>query len=398
MKKEPKNFCIIPWMHFEFDAGNVTPCCHTASFFEPVDFENDLVSTLNHERIKEIRKDFLNNKAPSACQNCFRNEKNGLLSEREKNNRLYKELISDVIEKKEIEVREESLVYADIRFSNICNQSCRVCSPYFSTLWNEDALKLGIINTPIIKKRSIEDIPELKNCKKFRFSGGEPLIDPEHKKYIERLSRRNDAYELNIEYNTNLDLDCEKLIGFTKLWKKFETITISVSLDHIERAKFEYIRSNGNWDRVKSNFDLLQKEHQNIHLRIQFTLSIFNIMDFPGIIDTFTKEYQLNPHDIEIYPLHSPDYYSMTMLPKKVKTEISEKITKKTTEMMKEFELADEYIILNKKLKNLMALMTASDNSKLIHVFKNKTSALDKIRGQTFSDTFPKLSNRLAQY
>jgi uncharacterized Fe-S cluster-containing radical SAM superfamily protein len=395
MKKKPEAFCIIPWVHFEFDASNVTPCCHTASNFTPVKFQGDLIESLNHESIQEIRKDLLNNTMPLACQNCYKSENAGFLSEREKNNHFFKDLIPAVIKRSETLIKEEDIVYGDIRLSNLCNQSCRVCSPYFSTLWNKDALKLGTIEEPIIKKNKATDLPELENCKRFRFSGGEPLIDPEHKIFLEKLGQRYDASELSLDYNSNLDIDLKSLKEFITTWGLFKHVTLSASIDHTEKDKYEYIRSFGSWKRVQENFEYLQKQAPQIYLRIQFTLSVFNILDFPKIIHTFINEYHLSPLDIEIYPLHSPDYYSMTILPEEIKHNVEVELESLLKKIMKGSELADEYIVFYKKAKNLIKLMKENDDTKLIHVFQHNTKALDEIRNHHIEKVFPNLTKAL---
>ena len=125
---------------------------------------------------------------------------------------------------------EPNFQHVDVRFSNLCNFKCRMCTFEFSSNWYEDIKKLhpsSLIDTPKVLRISeniVEDLkPHLKNLKSIYFAGGEPLIMPEHFELLKFLYENTPISDdlklrrLSIHYNTNLSVikyDEKSLLDF----------------------------------------------------------------------------------------------------------------------------------------------------------------------------------------
>jgi molybdenum cofactor biosynthesis enzyme MoaA len=388
-KKVGENFCVIPWMHFVLDGSEVLPCCRMYGRFSPEPLKKDLKESLNTDSFQNIRQNFLENRPPNECLECFKCESAGLLSRRNKYNVAYKEVIEEVEKNPSVTITEKDIRYADLRFSNKCNLSCRTCGPYFSTAWNKDALELGQIKNPIINTINKSMIPDLDNCHSFYFAGGEPLLEKEHSYYLTKLTERNDCSDITLRYNSNLDI--KKIENFVEHWRKFKKVIIFASIDHIEKEKAEYIRDKCNWINVLNNLYLIQKLKGNIELNIQVTVSIFNVYDLPDIVDYFLYKLKLSPMLIELSLLQEPEIFSVRLLPDELKEKLTEKMKSYSILRLQEFNLDKEIMYLISNIKKIISYTNGSVSNEVTKNFVSKTIELDRIRNQSMLKVFPNL-------
>ena len=105
------------------------------------------------------------------------------------------------------------MTYWDIRFSNLCNLSCRSCGYIFSSNWYQDQAKLAggdwKLKNPVMNYagRTETDMweqlePHLDYVEQIYFAGGEPLLMEEHYKILDELVRR-ERFDVRLVYNTN---------------------------------------------------------------------------------------------------------------------------------------------------------------------------------------------------
>ena len=101
-----------------------------------------------------------------------------------------------------------NMIYWDIRFSNLCNLSCRYCGTYFSSNWYDDQVALfGKPNHPKVtyagsSKTDAYDqlINYLPMVEQVYFAGGEPLIMEEHYKILKALIDIGKADKVRLIY------------------------------------------------------------------------------------------------------------------------------------------------------------------------------------------------------
>ena len=138
------NFCSAVWSSLFIDEyGDVFPCCKRVVGVKPLCDENGisinvsqsnfLIRAWNSLDMRKMRRDFLAGIYPARCQQCYQDDKLGLISLRQNLNRKFGHKIYDVVENTNDEgVAPLNLFFLDIRFGNKCNLACRMCSPQFS--------------------------------------------------------------------------------------------------------------------------------------------------------------------------------------------------------------------------------------------------------------------------
>lgn len=413
--KHSENFCVAPWMHLHvINDGRAFACCQTPlrndNSFGNVN-ETPLIDVVNSPRAKQMRKDMLEGKPlPQACERCVVKQSNNLNTMRTGLNNKWFDNTYDLISKtgEDGSIPELQLKYWDFRFSNYCNLACTTCSPLFSTQWSADWTKLHPGYDKFSETRLIDlekadmfwkDIESnIDTMSEIHFAGGEPLIMPEHWRILNLLVEK-EKFNVDLRYSTNgttLGKDKQDVISY---WKKFNYVHLSLSIDGAGDA-FEHIRYKGKW---KPTLENLKKIRASGAVDYWFhpTVSILNIFRLTELHEELHKNdlmplKKIHPNrgfDIENYwvdrfhlnPLFTPDYYSITVLPSKLKEQAAEKITKYGK------KLEAETGIPFRGWQNIIDFMYRSDNSQLWNQFKWKSKQLDDLRGTDIFHLNPEL-------
>ena len=137
------------------------------------------------------------------------------------------------------EKREIKLI--DVRWSNVCNLSCRYCNVYDSSEWSR------IMNVPIPSVNRdytdslFEEIEENKHSIECMYLlGGEPLMQKHNERLLDIV---NPKVKIDVLTNLSVKLDRNKI--YEKL-KKFPTVLWNLSFDNIG-DRFEYVRHGAKW-------------------------------------------------------------------------------------------------------------------------------------------------------
>ena len=99
----------------------------------------------------------------------------------------------------------------------------------------------------------LENIAE-ENLEEIYLTGGEPMLNPDHWKLLDRLIVNGHSQDIRLRYNTNLSTSVYQGRPVTDLWKKFKHISIYASLEAIG-APAEYIRSGLSWTKAESTIE-----------------------------------------------------------------------------------------------------------------------------------------------
>jgi len=121
------------------------------------------------------------------------------------------------------------------------------------------------------------------NVKRMEVVGGEPFYTNVWEKVWDRLIEKGYSKNIDLTMSTNGTIFKEKLLH--KLAKNFKTVGIALSIDGIGDM-FEYLRKNGDWNKVKDNLIMFYNFHKianysNIYLNYTFTISWINVITLP---------------------------------------------------------------------------------------------------------------------
>ena len=391
-----EKFCILPWIHAHvLPDGDVLPCCAVAvgSFSLGNVNKSSLKEIWNDSAYRELRRAMLANESVPTCRVCYEAERSGGTSLRTKSNQDFSH---------HLKLRHETLPdgsltnfhlrYYDVRFSNLCNLSCRMCCPELSSSVGVDMARRNQELLP--KVISVYDDREL-FLSEFRehipyleeiyFAGGEPLLIDAHWWALEELIAQNRT-SIRIRYNTNFSRLSKGKWNVSQFWPNFPNLEIGASLD-AAGVRGEYIREGTNWPNVLTNREQVRRLVPQADFRVAVTVGLMNVYHVPEMIRDFIRDGFTTPHGFFTNNLMYPEYMSTQVLPPRMKKEVTEMYLDLISELRRIG--SPEWILMN--LNSVVNFMNSEDKSSLLREFIRQTDQLDAQYGKSFFDTFPEL-------
>ena len=319
------SFCSEPWSQLEISSNGDFSICCLANYDETFGMardENDQVmnvmthdfdEALNSKTHKDHRLQLSRNEKPQRCRNCYESEEatKGLTGTR------YGKALRERGISKRVRVSigtaqrtpgyvvpsqahhymapdgttTSRVVNLHIRFGNLCNMRCVMCSPQHSSMWYDDWIafdyydgepifklgkyktfyllpdergKIDIANsekwwqTQVWRDKFEKIIPRLRH---IYFTGGEPFVVPELEQTLDKLIEADTAKEMTLRFDTNLTIINRRILE--KL-TKFRKVFLCISVDDTEE-RYTLIRNPGNWERFIKNLNLL-KEYPGLEI------------------------------------------------------------------------------------------------------------------------------------
>lgn len=366
------SFCPIPWTGLMYNVDGLVKNCIRSDFKQPLgNLKNGPIESilLGEENIS--RQERIINKIPvPSCHTCkdLEGGKKGL------------DIISDRIfyirELKRVDTKTYTkgnfdLKTIDVRWSNLCNQSCVYCSPSFSSKWATELNQFP--STPSLEQRDefkkyiFDNAPNLIHV---YMAGGEPLLMRENLDLLDRLNP-----DVNLRINTNLSKIDTRI--FNRVCE-FKNVHWTVSVESIE-DEYNYIRYGGSWEDFLSNLSIIQKlDHKISFNMLHFLLNYKSIF---GCVD-FLKSLGFHNNSFIIGALLTPDYLNIRHLPESVLQSVKELLSERIDEKPG-YLLEDSY-------RNLLAYIQKSCNKNLKQSF-DQLKVLDKRRNLDSSKIFKDL-------
>jgi len=221
----------------------------------------------------------------SCYHGCYKQENKGLISTRQipKNNNAY------------IEDAHSPMVNLQISLSTDCNLSCVYCSPEYSTAWQREVANGGeysigdhniasdnwttLWSKMKQKSRStqskffellLKEIELAKGLKRISLLGGEPLLNSELTRIIDR------AHDKSVQVVTGLGVSDTRLL---QLLDKVKGLNVHFSVSaESTNENFEFVRHGISWTDIVRRVQII-KEHG---FKVDFisTISNLSIFDF----------------------------------------------------------------------------------------------------------------------
>ena len=336
-------------------AASWRPCCRFNGF-PHVDINETNFETYKDSKFyKSILLEMETGWA-AGCSKCKTEEARGQTSLREVLNR-------DLSGTNDIE-------YIELSLSNNCNLACKMCSPTYSTTWNDLVIKHTSLQKyqspnvqPSIRVADVFNNVDIKKLKKIKYLGGEPFITPEIRELFKYLDNTGIISNIEFECNTNCTLFPEKWLNYLS---KFKKVNIELSIDGVGELN-DYIRYGKNWNSIYSNILKWVKYKEvspNLTISIFTTVQAYNLHNIKEI-----KELA-DLYNMKFYSslLVVPDFLSVDVLPKNYLEEIK-----------------DDY--------NERYYKSIKDNTALFEKFKEFTNDADAATGLSIATIIPKLKN-----
>jgi radical SAM protein with 4Fe4S-binding SPASM domain len=387
-------FCMIPWIHMHaFPDGRAYPCCLGDDRHPIGDFKQDSMATVwNQPAYKTMRQNMLEEKSCKECSKCYEQEQSGFMSMRNSTNKNFGQHIGIVDQThSDGQFDDFKLRYYDIRFSNLCNFTCRTCGGWFSSSWYAEEEQLyGKRNYPKIMfagrdehdmwNQLQEHIPYLEQV---YFAGGEPLMMEEHYWILKELVAR-EMFDVKLIYNTNfsrLHLKDDNVLDY---WRLFKNVSIGASLDGMS-AHGEYIRKGTKWDQIERNREQMLEKCPDTDFYVSSTVSLYNAGHVSDFHRTWVNKGYLKAQDWNINILQGPDRDRIDVLPQPYK----DQITAKVKEHIEWLRPQDHLQRATSGYEGMLHFMNSRDNSHLLREFFRVNDVHDEHRKENFEHVFP---------
>ena len=332
-------YCALLWSHISNEpGGTVRTCCIATERIKDEtgqDYnlgEHGMLDILTSNTMKEYRNRIRNGEEIHNCETCWIDERNGKESKRQQYNEYYKQWYGhDAIVWNEEPTR---LIDAQLIFDNTCNLKCRSCNANYSSKWKEEADDRKIPYWETTAKIDMNDIERsafwktldewTENVLRLEIMGGEPFYMKEFKKFVDFLIDTGRAKNIALTLSTNGTIADKNFLD--KMARNFKDLAFSVSIDGIE-DQFTYLRHPGKWNEVKENLDYYYELHNSeypVFVQITHTVSVLNIMYLPEFHNYFEQHFP----NFKIWnnAVHYPKWICASVLPKKAKKQITDKL------------------------------------------------------------------------
>lgn len=372
-----ESFCPEAWSQLEITSvGDYSICClanNDTDFGIAYDVNGKPMNVMTHsfeealnsETHKAHRLQLSRNEKPVRCRNCYDNEEatrgdprfgiDTMLAGRSKRQRVItgtgasipiyvKADTADQCTNPATGETTSRIANLHLRFGNLCNMKCIMCSPQHSSLWYDDHVAFGFRGydgSPIYKLgknrtfkivkdehgRNRINFPQwwesdiwwerfrgvMPDLKYIYFTGGEPFLVPAMLKCLDMLIEADLARDIKLRFDTNLSVINSRILD--KL-DKFKRVIMCVSIDDVEE-RYNFIRFPGEFSTFVTNLERLKKTNITIEY-LSSCIGIASIYTMPRVCD-FAEQHGIRP---EFRYLEGPHWLDLRYLPSSAKREM----------------------------------------------------------------------------
>jgi organic radical activating enzyme len=366
---DQSTWCVNPFLqaHQCMDS-RLTPCCH----YQGSSIGTTIQEYVNSPKLRQLKTELLSGTQSVECNQCWAEEKLGLESKRQRDNKTYQDRFKLIYHNKDLLEANPNLAEYYIRLGNNCNLRCVICNDLVSTGWSSENKKFGL---PYRKKNNIKQndpiwqhmLDHALYIKLIEFIGGEPLfINPELQiDFLKKLIGLGVAKNIKLRYHSNGTKFNKEIAD---LWTHFQEVTVWLSIDGLEKS-FEYQRYPAKWSTLVANitkFLDLSTQSSNIKIKATCTVSVLNILELDRIIAWFQTQglpYYLNVLE---YPVEYGLFNQELDLKQKILNQLSP--------------------INNKDLHHLVKNLLTTEIKTQTTLLKSKLELLDQKRLLKYSD------------
>jgi MoaA/NifB/PqqE/SkfB family radical SAM enzyme len=361
-----KTFCVYPWMHQMVDTdGSVKLCCIAETPTKKPEgshmhvSKNKLSDLWNDPYMVNVRQRMLNGEQVKDCGQCYRKERKDEFSFRQKANNDW-----------DIDNIDTTLInlpkYLDIRFGNLCNLRCRMCTGIYSNELGEELESIADKNEQfrLLGPDSAKTYTfnwysdeakiwvELEKYVPFLeliyLTGGEPTLVEGNYKFLQKLIDSGDSKRISLVFNTNVT-NAQK--RFLDIISKFKRISLNLSIDGTKGIQ-EYIRYPSKWTAITKNLNTIIEHSKTTETEFDFNftpaVSIINVANFNSLIEWAYNLAINNQHkniswDMQSIFLHGPEFMDMIHSTVEYRNLCLDNLNKVTKEQLQFFPCLEKF-------------------------------------------------------
>jgi organic radical activating enzyme len=215
----------------------------------------------------------------------------------------------------------------DLRFDNLCNLKCIICSGYASSQIERDLVHMGWTGETLIERLPnrfansarwtdseilFEELVEISSDVRFiQLAGGEPFLSQLALRWLDELQKSGRSKAVSMMVYTNFLKFDEKLI---EQLASFKRVHLHLSIDSVGKT-YEYVCLPGKWETIESNAERLSAELKarlsNTTVSLNVTIAVASAFT---VCDTFEWAYG-HEFNVNLNTASYPDYIATKYLP-----------------------------------------------------------------------------------
>ena len=373
-----KSLCPLPFAGAIVNTDDTVQCC-SISKEELGNVNQESLETIltNSKKLKEIRRDMLDNKFPHNCSDCYKKEQHHTNTNFENvSNRLYHiKILKDSPFKLYKDEHNFELQQMDLRWRNTCNFACVYCDHHFSSVWAQfEGVPDKMTNEAMDETFQFVK-NNIKSLKTIYMAGGEPFLIKENLKIIDLIHNENP--DLLLRINTNLSILTPRLYEQLKTLKNVHWIVSAEATG----KRFSYIRWPGKYPVLLENIKKIQKLPHKVTINMTWNLlCASNILEF---IDDMLDN-GLHPNQFVMNFVQDPIEQSVSNITKLHRDKLIKNIQKRKQNTNEKFFL---YKVYEEMLDILRQPLLDTYKTALYNTLMD----LDKKRKLNSKEVFPEL-------
>lgn len=397
-----KQICLAPWKALSIKPnGDVAPDAQYKSIYGNL-HKNSIGELLSSSEALQLKQNFQHGNFGASCESCRKKEQTLGHSRR-----IFFDhtLRRHFTEGPFVPHAEPDIWYLDLNLSNKCNLKCRMCNSISSTAWIADEKLLSkekkhyhrpqenkSVKIELNKILEIfEDPKPFRNLKYLALRGGEPLLELENIRVLEKFVEWDLAKNITLDISTNGSVISKEIL---KLISSFSQTDLYISLEAVGDL-YNYIRGGDKFNLNQLSENILQfRKAQNVTLMFAVTVSIYNIFQLDHLWDWFESIYQPYDEIIMTNAVVRPDYLNFQILPREMKNQAlrrleASRILEGPHHTGRRLVGDSGKILIRSSLQK--EIFTPLKKRELLLQFTEFNNDLDKIRGTCLADVAPEL-------
>lgn len=403
-----KGFCPQLWQEVDvLRSGFVRPCCLFQGTLYATKTEKFSVHNLSLEQLsatphlKMLKRQALAGELIPQCDRCYNIEEKGGTSRRQL--KIDRAKQSDPGGSATDFVRRIGNVSQTaevmLQLGNQCNFRCRMCKPADSSKIEADAVHCAALQHLTDKLyfghigRNQGDwfgdekimfarvYPAIAGATTISLVGGEPLLIPMTRRFLQRLVDDGCAGQKDLVITTNGSILSDRWLD---LLIQFRLVTMNVSVD-ASGDQLEYIRHGAKWPMIDRN--IRQLKRAGIYVNICASIQVYNVLSLLDLC-----RYAIDVSALLVCGwVDQPKIHNPEMLPRAIRSRIVERLSAQVNENDLSDSMRQALLYACRRIS-----FSNVDEPTYLNGFVQFTRLLDEDRGESFSGLFPELSELLA--
>ena len=408
------SFCSAPWTSVWAGAGgDIKFCCATSQILGNIN-DQSIESIIRSPGANETRLKFLNKQKPVECDACWQREAKGNIvgNPRYVCNSASTNSISKSLSMTNLDgsLKEHTLNFFDIIWTNKCNFACLHCTPSLSSTIasaHEDTFSIWLSGTEQVNFDKWTDPNKIDNSEKIdyilknahsiktlHFNGGEPFLQEETFVLLDELKKLGLQGKIKLWFHTNGSIRTYKNVDIVEDYlKDWKNCTINMSHDHfgLRGEYFRYGYKDNKWLETYQRF-----KSANIPVNIDTSITLFNVLTLKELSIWYRDNNISDSSYLGWKYILTPKVWNVMNLT--YTNELKEQLLESLNSCVDFIDKENNSIRTKAWANGIKGLILSLKDSTMNYTsvkykFIRSITALDQKRGTDFLNTFPELTN-----